>query len=107
MFLAKPDSKYKISYLSALEEVSRDEINRTNLAAPSVNQSFENFVNKLNDQSKGKNLPIGYVPATTFWLIDSDEFIGRVQIRHKLNEYLLNQGGHIGYYIRPSKRRIG
>src|SRR3989338_7171193 len=42
-----------------------------------------------------------------YWLIDNDEVIGRVQIRHVLNDYLLNYGGHIGYYIKPSKRRMG
>jgi predicted acetyltransferase len=41
------------------------------------------------------------------WLIDKDEFIGRVQIRHELTEYLEKYGGHIGYYIRPTKRKMG
>jgi len=33
--------------------------------------------------------------------------IGRVTLRHQLTEWLLKAGGHIGYDIRPSKRRIG
>ena len=47
------------------------------------------------------------MPQTTYWLIDNDEFIGRVSIRHTLTESLLKEGGHIGYDIRPSKRNMG
>ncbi|MDP3733439.1 MAG: GNAT family N-acetyltransferase [Candidatus Daviesbacteria bacterium] len=53
------------------------------------------------------NLPEGFVPSSEFWFIDNNEFIGRVSIRHKLNDHLLKIGGHIGYYIRASKRKMG
>ncbi len=106
MQLILPSLKYKASYIEALEE-SKNETQETQLNRPTVNQSFEEFVEQLNENAKGINLPQGYVSATMFWLIDKDEVIGRVQIRHKLNDYLLKYGGHIGFYIRPSKRRIG
>jgi predicted acetyltransferase len=32
---------------------------------------------------------------------------GRVSIRHELNEFLTNFGGHIGYGVRPAYRRRG
>ncbi|MFD6812884.1 GNAT family N-acetyltransferase [Enteractinococcus coprophilus] len=35
------------------------------------------------------------------------EIIGRVSTRHKLNEYLLNFDGHIGYAIAPEFRGRG
>ena len=106
MKLVIPNIKYEKSYLQALKE-AKDETQATSLALPKENQSFSDFVNILLSQSKGENLPKGYVPATTFWLIDNDEFIGRVQIRHSLTKSLTNTGGHIGYYIRPSRRRKG
>jgi len=56
---------------------------------------------------KGLDLPEGFVPASTFWLVDNNKFIGHVNIRHKLNEKLSKVGGHIGYAIRPSERRKG
>ena len=31
----------------------------------------------------------------------------KVNIRHELNDYLLNYGGHIGDGVRPSERRKG
>jgi len=47
------------------------------------------------------------VKESIFWLIDGHEFIGRVSLRHELNEELLKLGGHVGYEIRPTKRRKG
>lgn len=106
MQLVKPHVKYEKSYMEALME-STDETQDKSLTLPKENQSFSDFVNILLSQSKGENLPKDYVPATTYWLIDNDEFIGRVQVRHSLTKSLLQVGGHIGYYIRPSKRRKG
>ena len=33
--------------------------------------------------------------------------MGMLQVRHYLNDYLEQFGGHIGYSIRPSERRKG
>lgn len=106
MQLVKPDIKYEDSYKKALEEAGA-EIQDSGLAKPSLNQTFAEFIAMYKKQEEGKNLPEGYVPASMFWLIDKNEFIGRLQIRHKLNKFLFNEGGHIGYFIRPSKRRMG
>jgi predicted acetyltransferase len=40
-------------------------------------------------------------------MIDRGAYIGRVSIRHELNEQLLRIGGHIGYEVRPGMRRRG
>ena len=39
-------------------------------------------------------------------MIDS-KIVGTINIRYKLNDYLLRIGGHIGYGIRPSERCKG
>lgn len=49
----------------------------------------------------------GYVPCTYLWIADGGTFLGSLAIRHGLNDYLLNEGGHIGYSVRPSARRRG
>jgi len=49
----------------------------------------------------------GYVPCTYLWMVDGGTFVGSLAIRHELNIYLLNEGGHIGYSVRPSARRRG
>ena len=51
--------------------------------------------------------PAGYVPDTILWFRDGERFLGRISIRHELNEVLLDMGGHIGYDVRPSARRLG
>ena len=108
MELVLPSVKYKESYLGALEEAKTDPGNLiSKLQEPKENETFESFVEHFYDEMKGLNLPEGYVPATMFWLIDNGEFIGRIQIRHELSEAMRTRGGHIGYYVRPTKRKMG
>ena len=104
--LVEPSVEYKDSYLSALgERIEAGEISDTVIAEPG--NDFASFVQYLKDQSLGLNMKPGYVPQTTYWIIDRDGFAGRISIRHELNEELLKWGGNIGYIIRPSKRKRG
>lgn len=48
-----------------------------------------------------------FVCSTTWWWAEGDEFIGRIAVRHELNERLLEAGGHIGYDVRRSRRQEG
>ncbi|NTU47093.1 GNAT family N-acetyltransferase [Candidatus Roizmanbacteria bacterium] len=106
MELILPSLQYKKEYLQALEEVI-GETGETQLNKPDPGQTFEAFVQMWKDHSQGKNLHDGRVAATMYWLLDNGEIIGRAHIRHTLNDFLLKHGGHIGYYIKPSKRRMG
>jgi RimJ/RimL family protein N-acetyltransferase len=49
----------------------------------------------------------GYVPQTVLWWVVGRTYIGRLNIRHELNEGLRRSGGHMGYEVRPSARRRG
>jgi len=49
----------------------------------------------------------GFVPSTTYWFIDGEDYLGRITIRHRLTVQLREIGGHIGYDVRPSARRRG
>ena len=51
----------------------------------------------------------GKVPDSVFFLLDIKRniLLGAVNIRHYLNDYLLQYGGHIGDGIRPSERGKG
>ncbi|MEQ4207851.1 GNAT family N-acetyltransferase [Actinopolymorpha sp. B9G3] len=51
--------------------------------------------------------PDGLVPATSLWWVDGSTYLGRLAIRHRLTPFLLEQGGHIGYDVRPTARRRG
>ncbi|MET3208729.1 UNVERIFIED_CONTAM: putative acetyltransferase [Paenibacillus sp. PvR008] len=66
---------------------------------------FEGLLTFLSNQENGIDLLEGWVKTSTYWLVTANEqVVGAVNIRHKLNESLLNAGGHIGYGIRPSAR---
>ncbi|HSW48196.1 MAG TPA: GNAT family N-acetyltransferase [Candidatus Saccharimonadales bacterium] len=106
MKLIIPMLDYEKSYFQAVEE-GKDETGITRIESPKSSQSFQEFVNWKINQSKGLDLPEGYVANTELWLIDKDEFIGFVNIRHSLTKHLLKVGGHIGYWIRPTKRHLG
>ena len=54
-------------------------------------------------------VPEGLVPATQYIFVREsvDKIVGMLQIRHYLNRFLEQYGGHIGYSIAPSERRKG
>jgi predicted acetyltransferase len=104
--LIRPSLKYKRSFIEAVKE-SHAEGRGLHLNVLELEKDFDTFLLGLENQEKGIGLLEGYVPASTFWLVDDDGFAGRVSIRHRLTDDLLQMGGHIGYEIRPSKRRMG
>lgn len=48
-----------------------------------------------------------WVLCTNLWWVDAEEYVGRMSIRHELNDWLAEVGGHIGYDVRRSRRREG
>ena len=68
--------------------------------------TYEDWLQKCNsDRTKPTK---GRVRASQYIGVDeSGKVVGAIQLRHKLNEYLENFGGHIGYSVRPSERRKG
>jgi predicted acetyltransferase len=72
------------------------------------NADFDAFVAKLVAGERGEGIPQGFVPNTTFWLVDErGEVVAVSNLRHGLTEKLRIEGGHIGYGVRPSARRRG
>lgn len=104
--LVFPSTKYKQSFDQSLQEY-QDEQRHKDFDFPHANESLEEYIAREMDYSQGRNLPSGFVPSTILWLVDDNEYIGQVSVRHTLNEFLRKIGGHIGYVIRPSKRKLG
>jgi len=70
--------------------------------------TLEAFLGRLVAWSAGRDLPAGWVPFTTFWLLDRRRTaVGLSRLRHRLNAALLEHGGHIGYYVKASERGKG
>ena len=74
-----------------------------------LEQDFETWQKQAIDYRYEDRLPEGWVPATTFLSIRKSDgkLIGRIDVRHRLTEHLLQFGGHISYGIRPSEQRKG
>lgn len=66
---------------------------------------FDNYCKHLEVKEGGGEL----VPDSTFFCLDEERnlIVGAVNIRHRLNDRLLLNGGHIGDGVRPSERRKG
>jgi predicted acetyltransferase len=112
--LVEPNARYRRSFLAAAAEFDgawmdgAGYANGADLAAVADEGAFNDLVASLvNNQHDETPRPDGHVPATSLWMVENDELVGFLQIRHRLNDFLLEQGGHIGYSVRPSARRRG
>ena len=69
--------------------------------------SFSRYLEVLDEQEQGVNLLPDHVPSTFLFAFKGERIVGRVSIRHMLNDFLLRVGGHIGYVVVPQCRRQG
>jgi predicted acetyltransferase len=69
--------------------------------------AFSRYLEVLEEHERGVNLPPNHVPSTFLFAFKGERIIGRVSIRHQLNDFLLRVGGHIGYVVVPEFRRQG
>ena len=65
------------------------------------------YLKELEDHRHGRNLPARHVPGTFLVAVVAQEIVGRISVRFKLNAFLTEQGGHIGYCVLPQHRRRG
>lgn len=78
-------------------------------AGIATDEGFTRLVAELTAQrDPGRPRPAGLVPQTMLWWVDDDRWLGRIAIRHHLNDRLRQVGGgHIGYAVRPTARGEG
>jgi predicted acetyltransferase len=99
--LVVPSEQYRASYLAAQAERSA-----AGEEADVTADTFAALLAKISSYAAGRVKP-GRVAETTLWLVEGDEYIGRISLRHTLNPVLHAYGGHVGYDVRPSRRRQG
>jgi predicted acetyltransferase len=104
--LVAPHVRYEASVRAALEEFAA-EGREEELGGLEHYAAFVSYVEALHALARGDGLPREWVAGSTFWLVEDDEFVGKVDVRHVLNDALRRRGGHVGYAIRPSMRRRG
>lgn len=108
--LVRPTEEYKNSFLEALREYHA-EGNYTYLKMNDLEKNFSKFVKELQAEKGYPHQPfqdwVEPVPETVLWLVKDKEYIGSVDIRHRLNWHLEKWGGHIHIIIRPGRRKKG
>jgi predicted acetyltransferase len=123
--LIDPDPAYHRSFLTAADEfVAAGQESYAGLVRLPAEDGFpgahftragleqpDEFVRLVDYLLRGRledsPRPAGWVPATAMWVVEGEEYLGRVSVRHRLTDDLLTWGGHIGYGVRPSARRRG
>lgn len=108
--LIKLTHEYYQQLAEMIDEWRIDQIeNKTNTSPWSIFKNdyhdFDNYLAELELQEPKD----GLVPNSVYFLYDQekDVLLGAINIRHYLNDYLLQYAGHIGDGIRPSARGQG
>jgi len=105
--LLEPTEQYRDEFLAAEREFAAAGGERIYDHRHDLIGDFPTYVQQLiGDQGRQPPEP-ARVPSSVFWLIDGEAYVGRVNLRHRLNSRLRRLGGHIGYEIRPSWRGRG
>ena len=113
--LAAPDVRFHASFLDAVREFTDADSDPAALVGEEIHayaktwrepEGFAAFVDMLLAETERPRRP-DWVEMTNLWYVQDDVFLGRLSIRHRLNPFLLDLGGHIGYAVRPGARRKG
>ena len=122
--LSEPDPALHASYVAALTELQAEGNGQyfTLVHAPEPGYGGADFTSEtLTDPATFAKFcahtvalslpetprPSGWVTGTYLWMVDDDEVVGRISLRHTLTPWLLEVAGHIGYAVRPTARRRG
>ncbi|MBC52923.1 MAG: GNAT family N-acetyltransferase [Gammaproteobacteria bacterium] len=102
MQLILPGIEYEESYRDYIEELGDEE--RYPFPLDFDHSDFAALLAKLERFRQSIDLPEGFVPATTYWLVHGSDIVGVSNLRHYLNDRIRYAGGHIGLGIRPAWR---
>lgn len=110
----KPSMEYEKQAINLIEEVEKvdtdEKIRYSGFSSlQDYKDNYEQWLEKIEIYTKKETLPEGKVISNVFFSVrkKDNKLIGIISIRHELNDYLYNYGGHIGYSILPSERRKG
>lgn len=109
MHLVAPSPAYFPSFARALQEwgiAHQDGAGVRDAAALADRAGFERWVDQLLAEETVPARP-GHVTCTYRWMVEDDEYLGSIALRHELSDWLRRYGGHVGYGVRPSARGRG
>ena len=108
MILRRPSQTDKEAILEMMAEFEREQSAHDGGFWNPDNFVYEEWLEENLQAEAGLNIPENWVPAiqlVSFY--EAGYALGFLNLRLRLNDYLLEKGGHIGYSIRPSERGKG
>ena len=106
LHLEFPNISHKSAYLDMLAEWKASGEFQSGHVSPGALFRGENFEEFLQMAEGDLTENHRWVPATLFFLMDGEQILWGIQIRHHIEHPNLKEyGGHIGYGIRPSDRK--
>lgn len=105
--LTKANEDNIFSVISYHGLMFRHGIPRDEVLISEMNRNPAEFLALTVMREKGIDDISGYVPFSTFYIVVGEVIVGDIRVRYKLNEQLLQEGGHIGYALHPDHRRRG
>jgi predicted acetyltransferase len=103
--LVEPAPNYKAALLEAAGEMHA--IGEWDITPEALAMRFDDILREQAAAKDPATAPPGVLPYQDFWLLDADVWIGLLTLRTQIDKQFLRSGGHIGYVIRPSRRRRG
>lgn len=107
--LILPNKNYKAEIMEYQDEFIKNNDSMDGTSGLASAKTFEEWHQNVILSSNEETVSKEFVPATSYLAISTNDerLIGMIQIRHRLNDFLFNYGGHIGYSVRKSERKKG
>jgi predicted acetyltransferase len=100
-----PDATHRVALLEAAGEMQA--CGEWDITPAVLGERFDILIQDLVAARDPRTAPPDVLPYTDYWLFDDGVWIGLLTLRPRITDELLRRGGHIGYVIRPSRRRQG
>jgi predicted acetyltransferase len=108
--LSAPSQTCQQSFLEALLEYHAEGLHLDlDPAALATEGAFSAWTEQVRHDglAGAADEPRDRVPHRVLWWVDGETYLGVVRIGLRLNDELLEYGGHVGYDVRPSARGRG
>lgn len=113
MPLRTPDHEHFADYLALIDDYDGTGLDGSGFGGDHrpepTEECYRAWVDELiHEADETKPARAGRVKCSYFWITDdAGAWVGFLALRRSLNDFLFEQGGHIGYSIRPGRRREG
>lgn len=111
MEFIRPSLEYLDSYLEAYSYFEKEKSIFSMVTTEEIKKDKEKYIDGLNNLETEKYYEVNsfLITSTTYWLVDIEkkEFIGYVEVYHRLTEELYDANGHIDCVVAPQHRKKG